>query len=44
MQESTCNPGAVGEGGEQGLMQISKDKCVNAPGGNCQDPVKMSLF
>lgn len=38
MQESTCNPGAVGEGGEQGLMQISKDKCVNAPGGNCQDP------
>ncbi|KIJ49621.1 glycoside hydrolase family 23 protein [Sphaerobolus stellatus SS14] len=38
MQESTCNPGAVGGGGEQGLMQITKDKCGNAPGGNCQDP------
>ncbi|CED84709.1 Lytic transglycosylase-like SLT domain [Phaffia rhodozyma] len=38
MQESTCQPGVVGQGGEQGLMQISKDKCANAPGGNCQDP------
>lgn len=28
----------VGGGGEQGLMQITKDKCGGAPGGNCRDP------
>ncbi|KAK2464266.1 hypothetical protein APHAL10511_003723 [Amanita phalloides] len=38
MQESTCNRHAVGGGGEQGIMQISKDKCHGAPGDNCQDP------
>jgi hypothetical protein len=38
MQESTCNPNAVGGGGEQGLMQLSQDKCGDAPNGNCQDP------
>ncbi|PFH53802.1 glycoside hydrolase family 23 protein [Amanita thiersii Skay4041] len=38
MQESSCNPHAVGGGGEQGLMQISRDKCGGAPGGDCQDP------
>jgi len=38
MQESTCDPHTVGGGGEQGLMQITKDKCGGAPGGNCQDP------
>ncbi|TBU56376.1 lysozyme-like protein [Dichomitus squalens] len=38
MQESTCNVHEVGGGGEQGIMQISKDKCGGAPGGNCQDP------
>jgi len=38
MQESSCNPGTVGGGGEQGLMQITKDKCGGAPGGNCRDP------
>lgn len=37
MQESGCNPSAVGGAGEQGLMQITKDKCGNAPSGNCQD-------
>lgn len=37
MQESSCNPHTVGGGGEQGLMQISKDKCGGAPNGNCQD-------
>ncbi|KAH9931064.1 lysozyme-like protein [Epithele typhae] len=37
MQESSCNPGTVGGGGEQGLMQITQEKCVGAPGGNCQD-------
>ena len=41
MQESSCNPDAVGEGGEQGLMQISKDKCGGAPNGNCKDPVSI---
>ncbi|KAG8738854.1 hypothetical protein FRC10_006425 [Ceratobasidium sp. 414] len=38
MQESTCNKDTVGGGGEQGLMQITKDKCGGAPGGNCRDP------
>jgi hypothetical protein len=37
MQESFCNPSAVGGAGEQGLMQITRDKCVGAPKGNCQD-------
>jgi hypothetical protein len=39
MQESSCQPWTVGGAGEQGLMQITKDKCGGAPGGNCQDPV-----
>ncbi|KAJ7925005.1 lysozyme-like protein [Mycena leptocephala] len=38
MQESSCNPSTVGGGGEQGLMQLTKDKCGGAPGGNCRDP------
>ncbi|KAJ7072105.1 lysozyme-like protein [Mycena amicta] len=38
MQESSCNKNTVGGGGEQGLMQISKDKCGGAPDGNCKDP------
>jgi soluble lytic murein transglycosylase-like protein len=38
MQESTCNPNTVGGAGEQGLMQLTKDKCTQAPGGNCKDP------
>jgi len=37
MEESSCNPNAQGEGGEQGLMQISKDKCTDAPDGNCKN-------
>ncbi|KAJ3571690.1 hypothetical protein NP233_g3591 [Leucocoprinus birnbaumii] len=38
MQESSCKPETVGGAGEQGLMQITKDKCGGAPGGNCRDP------
>jgi len=38
MQESGCNPATVGGAGEQGLMQITEEKCVGAPGGNCKDP------
>ncbi|KAG6920285.1 hypothetical protein DXG01_005054 [Tephrocybe rancida] len=38
MQESSCNPNTIGGAGEQGLMQITKDKCGGAPGGNCRDP------
>ncbi|KAI9572139.1 glycoside hydrolase family 23 protein [Boletus coccyginus] len=38
MQESSCIPTTVGGAGEQGLMQITVDKCDGAPGGNCQDP------
>jgi len=38
MQESTCNPKTVGEGGEQGMMQISQEKCAGAPNGDCLDP------
>lgn len=39
MQESTCNPSVTGGGGEQGMFQISQDKCGGAPGGNCKDVV-----
>lgn len=39
MQESSCNPDETGGGGEQGLMQITSDKCGDAPNGNCKDPV-----
>jgi hypothetical protein len=38
MQESSCNPDTIGGGGEQGLMQITREKCGGAPGGNCRDP------
>ncbi|KAL5631939.1 hypothetical protein ACGC1H_000084 [Rhizoctonia solani] len=38
MQESSCNKDTVGGGGEQGLMQITHDKCGQAPNGNCKDP------
>jgi len=38
MQESSCQPGTVGGAGEQGLMQITKDKCGGAPRGDCRDP------
>ncbi|SPC62185.1 uncharacterized protein UHOD_08814 [Ustilago sp. UG-2017b] len=38
MQESTCNPNVTGGNGEQGLMQITPDKCGGAPNGNCKDP------
>ncbi|KAJ7906611.1 glycoside hydrolase family 23 protein [Mycena leptocephala] len=31
MQESTCNPAT-------GLMQLTEDKCGEAPGGDCRDP------
>ncbi|KAL5485375.1 hypothetical protein ACEPAI_8017 [Sanghuangporus weigelae] len=38
MQESSCRPDTVGGAGEQGLMQLTRDKCGGAPGGNCKDP------
>lgn len=38
MQESSCNKNTVGGGGEQGLMQITKEKCGGAPGGDCKNP------
>ncbi|KAJ6594139.1 lysozyme-like domain-containing protein [Mycena capillaripes] len=38
MQESSCNSETVGGGGEQGLMQLTQDKCGGAPGGNCRTP------
>ena len=40
MQESSCKADSVGGGGEQGLMQISPEKCVGAPSGDCKDPVR----
>ena len=43
MQESSCNPETVGGAGEQGLMQITRDKCTGAPNGNCRDPVSLFL-
>lgn len=38
MQESTCNADTQGGAGEQGLMQLTQDKCGAAPNGNCKDP------
>lgn len=43
MQESSCNPSAVGGAGEQGLMQITRDKCKGAPSGNCKDIVSFFI-
>jgi hypothetical protein len=40
LQKSGCNPASVGSNGEQGLMQITSDKCSDAPSGNCQDVVR----
>ncbi|KAG1737686.1 hypothetical protein EDB19DRAFT_2039911 [Suillus lakei] len=37
MQESSCKPSTVGGAGEQGLMQLTSDKCVGAPKGDCKD-------
>ncbi|KAJ3829955.1 glycoside hydrolase family 23 protein [Lentinula raphanica] len=37
MQESSCDASTVGGGGEQGLMQLTPDKCTDAPNGNCLD-------
>ncbi|KAH7929901.1 lysozyme-like protein [Leucogyrophana mollusca] len=37
MQESSCIPSTVGGAGEQGLMQITKDKCGDAPDGDCKN-------
>ncbi|PWN49125.1 hypothetical protein IE53DRAFT_370029 [Violaceomyces palustris] len=37
MQESTCRPWVTGGNGEQGLMQITQDKCGGAPNGDCKD-------
>ncbi|PVF96645.1 hypothetical protein CPB86DRAFT_761669 [Serendipita vermifera] len=39
LQESGCNPDVDGGGGEQGMMQISPEKCANAPNGNCKDVI-----
>ncbi|KZT07194.1 glycoside hydrolase family 23 protein [Laetiporus sulphureus 93-53] len=38
MQESECNADTEGGAGEQGLMQLTQDKCGDAPNGNCKDP------
>lgn len=38
LQESSCNPKTIGGAGEQGLMQITKEKCTGAPGKDCLNP------
>jgi Transglycosylase SLT domain len=43
MEESSCNPHATGGGGEQGLMQITPDKCKGAPNGDCKNIVSFPL-
>jgi len=43
MKASSCNPDTVGGAGERGLMQSTKDKCGEAPNGNCKDPVSLSV-
>lgn len=41
LQESSCNANPSGGDGH-GLMQITTDKCGDAPGGNCEDPVSLN--
>ena len=43
MQESSCVPDAVGQSGEQGLMQLTRDKCLGAPSGDCSNPVSPQI-
>jgi len=38
MQESFCVPTTIGAGGEQGLMQITRDKCRGATDEECRNP------
>ncbi|BGP31348.1 hypothetical protein JCM10296v2_003112 [Rhodotorula toruloides] len=39
MQESSCDPKVMGDnGGAYGLMQITEDKCGDAPDDGCADP------
>lgn len=38
MQESSCNPNTVGGAGEQGLMQITRDKCQGRDDAGCREP------
>lgn len=38
MQESGCNPSIVGSGGEQGMMQITRDKCGGRSDAACREP------
>ena len=39
MQESTCNPDIIGANGEQGLMQITPDKCQGGyASADCRNP------
>ncbi|KZV82589.1 lysozyme-like protein [Exidia glandulosa HHB12029] len=37
LQESSCNAGTTGGAGEVGLMQITPDKCVDPPNGDCHE-------
>jgi len=47
MQESSCDPNSFGDDGDTyGLMQITSEKCHDAPNGNCADSefnVKLEL-
>lgn len=38
MMESSCNPNAVGSGGELGLFQITPDRCQGKSTAACKDP------
>ncbi|GAA5898289.1 hypothetical protein JCM5296_001334 [Sporobolomyces johnsonii] len=39
MQESSCDASTMGDdGGAYGLMQITEDKCGDAPDGDCSNP------
>ncbi|KZV79594.1 hypothetical protein EXIGLDRAFT_734749 [Exidia glandulosa HHB12029] len=38
MQESGCKPETIGGGGEQGMMQITREKCGNLSDVECRKP------
>ncbi|KAI0032231.1 glycoside hydrolase family 23 protein, partial [Vararia minispora EC-137] len=37
MQESGCNPNTIGGAGEEGLMQITQEKCQGRSGAACRE-------
>jgi hypothetical protein len=44
MQESGCNPNTIGGAGEQGVMQITEEKCAGRSPAECRELVRSPRF